>query len=318
LRALESGEASTSLQEVAQPPDFHNQEYWFSSDVSTALAVLSYNIGETQMPSEVRDFLWVAFSSLILAKRSVANARDIIHSRHHHYEHPESPDVLGKLESRIKRMRRQMAEFNRRCQNTDAVTVESRLGDARNLPIEDESIDLVFTSPPYGTALDYPRAHFLAIAWMQKAFGVTVQEYKAKAPRYIGSERGRLAGDFTVDEQLTQFELAKSAVLALNERSTRYAKLFQRYFVDMHQSLREIERVLAPGKCAIIIICPSHIRKVEVPTHDIFIEMSGPIGLQLQEKHVRTINSRSRLLPYMPKAFGKRMSTEFILVFRKP
>jgi len=311
-------EEASALRERALPPDFHNQEYWFSPSVSTALAVLSYHIGETQMSSEVRDFLWVAFSSLILAKKSVANARDIIHSRHHHYRHSTPPDVLGKFEARVKRMRSQMAEFRKHRENIPEVTTEARLGDARSLPLGDEGVDLVFTSPPYGTALDYPRAHFLAVAWMQGALGITVQEYKANAPDYIGSERGRLAGDLAVDERLSDLDLAKSVIRTLDEKSTRHAKLLQRYFMDMRQALSEMTRVLKHGRHAIIVICPSHIRKVEVPTHDVFIEMGRTMGLELREKYTRTINSRLRLLPYMPGAFGKRMSTEFILVFQKP
>jgi DNA modification methylase len=317
LDILKSGKAPPSLHERALPPDFHNQKYWFSPEVSTALAILSHHISEIAMPSEVRDFLWVAFSSLILAKKSVANARDIIHSRHHHYKHPSPPDVLAKFEARIRQMRKRMAEFRKQCENTPSATTEARLGDARCLRLEDESVDLVFTSPPYGTALDYPRAHFLAVAWMQRAFQLTVQEYKANAPNYIGSERGRLARNFEIDERLSEFDLAKSVVLALDEKSTRHAKLIQKYFVDMRQALSEMARVLGHRRHAIIVICPSHIRKVEVPTHDVFIEMGCTAGLELKKKYTRTINSRLRLLPYMPKAFGDRMTTEFILVFQK-
>jgi DNA modification methylase len=317
LDALESEQAPPILQERAVPPDFHNREYWFSSNVSKALAILAYHIAETQMPSEVRDFLWVAFSSLILAKTSVANARDIIHSRHHYYEHPSPPDVLDRFQARVTRMRRQMIEFREKCADIPNVAIAARLGDVRCLPLEDESIDLVFTSPPYGTALDYPRAHFLAVAWMQRALGITVQDYKADAPEYIGSERGHLPGELAIDERLKQFALIKSIVQTLNDTSVRHAKLLHRYFVDMHQALSEIARVLRPGRHAVVVICPSHVREVEVPTHDAFIDMGHTMGLELKEKYTRTINSRLRLLPYMPKAFGKRMSTEFILVFQK-
>lgn len=298
-------------------PDFNNRDYWFSSNVSTALAVLSHHISETPMSEEARDFLWVAFSSIILAKKSVANARDIIHSRHHHWEHPRPPDVLGRFDARVKRMRKQMAEFCTLCRKIPATTQEAHLGDARSLPLENEVIDLIFTSPPYATALDYPRAHFLAVTCMQKAFGISLKEYRAKAPTYIGSERGRLAGDFMLDQQLAEFDLVRSILLQLSECSSRQAKVIQRYFLDMYQVLSEMERVLKKRRHAIIVVCPSHIRKVEVATHEVFIEMAPTVGLTLKKKHTRTINKRRRLLPYMPKAFGKRMSTEFVLVFQK-
>lgn len=317
LAALESANPPSTVRKRASLPDFHNRDYWFSPSVSEALALLAHHIDETEMADEVRDFLWVAFSSIILAKKSVANARDIIHSRHHRWEHPRPPDVLGRFDARVKRMRKQMAEFRTLCRKVPSTTQGAHLGDARSLPLENETTDLIFTSPPYATALDYPRAHFLAVACMQKAFGISLKEYRAKAPTYIGSERGRLAGDFTLDQQLAEFDLVRSILLQLNECSSRQAKVIQRYFLDMYQVLSEMERVLKKSRHAIIVVCPSHIRKVEVATHEVFIEMAPTVGLTLKKKHTRTINKRRRLLPYMPKAFGKRMSTEFVLVFQK-
>ena len=317
VAALEARRIPAALRERATPPDFPHHDYWFDPDVSAALAILAHHISETSMPGNARDFLWVAFSSLILAKTSVANARDIIHSRHHYWRHPQPPSVLEKFTSRVGLMRRQMADFSARCREMPRVTAEARLGDARRLGIKSETIDLVFTSPPYATALDYPRAHFLAVAWMQQALGVSLREYRAQAPVYVGSERGRMAGELTVDERLAQLDLAQSVVAQLAGQSKTHAKQVQRYFVDMHQVFREIARLLKPKRHAIIVVCPSHIRRVDVPTHEVFIEMGRQHGLKLKGKHTRTIYLGKRILPYMQEGFGRRMDTEYVLVFQK-
>jgi hypothetical protein len=65
---------------------------WFSPNVASDLAKLASAIAELAAPLPIRKFFWVAFSSLILARTSVANARDIIHSRHHRFEHTEEPN----------------------------------------------------------------------------------------------------------------------------------------------------------------------------------------------------------------------------------
>ena len=317
VATLQSRRAPVALRERATPPDFPNQDYWFETDVSAALAILSYHINKTPMPNNVRDFFWVAFSSLILAKTSVANARDIIHSRHHYWQHAEPPNVLDKFAARVRLMRKQMADFSMRCQEVPETTSEARIGDARRLRLKNETIDLVFTSPPYATALDYPRAHFLAVAWMQKALGVSLQEYRASAPTYIGSERGRLGRKFAIDERLAQLDLASSVVTQIAEQSTGHAKHIQRYFVDMHQVFSQIGRVLKPRRHAIIVVCPSHIRKVEVPTPQVFVEIGRTHGLKLKGSHTRTINMGKRILPYMQEAFGRRMDTEYVLIFQK-
>lgn len=310
--------AATYIQRRATPPDFPGRDYWFSQEVIVGLSILSYHIAETSMTRAVRDFLWVAFSSLILAKTSVANARDIVHSRHHYWEHAETPDVIGRFKQRVKQMRKQMLEFSARCQANSRTRAIARLGDARRIRQADESIDLIFTSPPYVTALDYSRAHFLAVAWMERAFEITLPAYKERGRDYIGTERGVPPGEFVVDEALCEFPLAQHTLEQLARRSPKQAKLTQRYFLDMYRIFGQMHRVLRPNRHAIVVVCPSHIRKVAVPTQNVYVEMCDSLGFRLKLQSTRTISKRRRILPYMQKAFGKRMSTEYVLVFQKP
>jgi hypothetical protein len=299
----------------ATPPDFTNRDYWFEDGVSRALAILAYHIRHLAMSQSVREFFLVAFSSLILSKTSVANARDIIHSRHHYWRHEQSPDVLGKFDARVKLMRKQMAEFHGR--RVAGAQSEMRLGDARRLRLREETIDLVFTSPPYATALDYPRAHFLAVAWLQLALGVSLEDYLIGGADYIGSVRGRLPREFQLDPQLARNPTASSVVMRLAARSPSQAKRTQRYFNDMDRALGEIARVLKHKRHAIIVVCPSHIRKIVVPTQEVLVELGRMHDLRLKKRYTRVINERRRILPYMQESFGKRMDTEYVLIFQK-
>lgn len=318
-KTLESdwNSAPTDLQVRAMPPDFPNRDYWFDDDVQTVLSLLSYHISDVEMSRDVRNFLWTAFSSLILARTSVANARDIIHSRHHFWRNPRRPDVLVQFNARLHRMRKQIAEYRELCKAVgDKGKAHVFRGDARLLELEDESVEVVFTSPPYVTALDYPRAHFLAIPWMQTVLEIDLKSYLGNGARYIGSERGRLADAIAPDTSFSTVKQASSIVSQLAEVSERQSKLCHRYFADMFITLGEIQRVLKPRRHAIIVICPSHIRRVNIPTHAIFVEMSHQLGLRLKYQHVRTINERRRVMPYI-SSFGTRMSTEYVLVFQK-
>ena len=309
--------ATAALLKRAEPPEFLRRDYWFDEDVATKLALLTYHITETPMTAAVRDFFWVAFSSLIIAKNSVANARDIVHSRHHHWEHEHPPDVFGKFKARIKVMRRQMLEFARLCEQVPRAKVEVRLGDARRTRHSSESVDLIFSSPPYVTALDYSRAHFLAVAWMQRVFGTSLPEYKEHGRKYIGSESRCSASSFEVDEQLGEFPRTRRILESLSAISPLHAKLTQRYFLDMSRVMNQMQRVLKRNRHAIIVVCPSHIRKVEVPTHKMLIELARRQGFDLKQECTRTISARRRILPYMQESFGKRMSTEYVLIFQK-
>jgi DNA modification methylase len=318
IQALKQRLVIPALRQRATPPDFVNVDYWFEPSVASALALLTYHISRVPMPAHVRNFFWVAFSSLILARTSVANARDIIHSRHHYYQHEQTPDVLSRFALRVRQMRRQMAEFRERCQSAPLeATSTVRPGDARSLRVRSETVDLVFTSPPYATALDYSRAHFLAVAWMRAALGISLNDYRALAPVYIGSERGRTGPVFRLNRRLSRFELAATVLTQMAEGSARQAHHLQRYFSDMYQVFRQVARVLKPKRHAIIVVCPSHIRKVAVPTHEVFGELARAHQLKLKYRFERTISVRRRILPYMQENFGQRMETEYVLVFQK-
>lgn len=313
LKKLETNRVNAALLERAKSPDFLNRDYWFNQGVQQQLALLGHHIDRLATEKQIREFLWVAFSGIILTKVSVANARDIIHSRHHYLKHAEEPDVLDKFERRVWKMRKQMQEFGQLCAKSEA-QAEVHVGDARKLPIEDNSINLVFTSPPYATALDYPRAHFLAVNWMRSILKVNPDQYKRKGETYIGSERGKIAEK---ESPQTLTLTAHSVVDQLRKIDQRKSQLIERYFLDMTSAFSEINRVLKPGKHAVIVVCPSHIRKTEIPTHHVFSEIASSLGMKLISEQTRMIDSRKRVLPYVRESFGNRMSTEYVLVYKK-
>ena len=108
---------------------------------------------------------------------------------------------------------------------------------------------------------------------------------------------------------------------AVSARDARRGRILARYFGDMERVLAEAARILRPGGRLVLVVCPSHIRKVDVPTHQAFVEMGGhlpaPHRLDREEVYERTLNGRRRLLPYMDEAFGRRVRTEYVVVLRK-
>ena len=227
LVALRKRRVSADVRGRVILPDFPNRDYWFIDSVAQALALLTHHISTVRAPAAARRFLWVAFSSLILAKKSVANARDIIHSRHHFFSHDEQPDVLARFKTRVDHMRKRMDDYRKDCKGDQKIRIVARLGDARRLADNDESVDLIFTSPPYATALDYSRAHFLAVAWMEKVLRIDLPSYRSKAGHYIGSDRG-VARKFEFHHSLSDHRTARLGPSKLADRSPRHASVIQR------------------------------------------------------------------------------------------
>jgi SAM-dependent methyltransferase len=180
------------------------------------------------------------------------------------------------------------------------------------------SVDLVFTSPPYCNALDYTRAHSFSVGWLSDALGTSQADYVRLGREYIGSERGSAAA---APAAPTGVPLVRDLVAEVAARDPRRGRILARYFADMQRVLAEAARILRPGGRLVLVVCPSHIRKVEVPTHLAFVEMGqalDPPGPRLTREAVweRTLDDRRRLLPYMQDAFGRRMRTEYVVVLR--
>jgi len=118
-----------------------------------------------------------------------------------------------------------------------------KLGDARKLPIDSESIDGIITSPPYSIALDYVAndAHAL------KALGYDLSEIREE---FIGV-RGK--GQVRIDL----------------------------YNEDMKESLREMFRVLKPNKYAVIVIGNATYLGNEIKTVEFTITHAEKIGFKL-------------------------------------
>jgi hypothetical protein len=299
----------------------HTTGKWFLPEVATNLGHVKRHIAAVDTSPEIRRYFWVAFSSLILARTSVANARDIVHSRHHYWQHATTPDVLGIFRRRLTIMRRMMKEFTSHCSPGGQITVLD--GDVRTIPLPDNSVQLVFTSPPYGTALDYTRAHALAVGWLQDVLGINVNAYALHARKYIGTERA-VRTTFNIDRSpLPDIKQLREVLEQLQITDPKKALALNKYFVDMATAIFEMGRVVQPGRRIVLVVCPSHIRKTQIPTNELLIQIATqltlPAGhsLRLEQQIERTIDDRKRLLPYMTEAFGQRMRTEYVIVLQK-
>jgi DNA modification methylase len=318
---LERDLAATTIDDSWRPA-LPRLDYWFRQDVSADLARLKGLILKTTVEgSALRALAWTVFSSLIVARTSVANARDLVHSRHHYRAWADNPDVPGRFVRQLRRAARMMQELREQMAGDGVVGVRLAGTDARELTIADGAVDLAFFSPPYVSALDYPRAHVFAVAWLSDVLGVEVEEYRAHARRYIGTDRAALAAA-TATQPLPP-ATGWASVDGIVERLAVHpqkAWTVHRYFRDMAEVLSECARVTRPGGHVVIVVCPSNIRRVPVDTHDVFAELAPLVSagrLEVEDTYARTIHDHRRVMPYLEQSFGERMRTEYVVVARR-
>lgn len=176
--------------------------------------------------------------------------------------------------------------------------------------VKGASVDLVLTSPPYAGAQKYIRSSSLSLGWL----GLwPSRNLRALEDRSIGREhfskretlRVLNTGDTTIDEHLRQ----------IRSKSELRAHLVATYLLEMAQSLREMYRILKPGKYAVIVIGDNQVCGGAFPTARYLANIAEAIGFVLALHLVDDIRSRG-LMTKRNKSSGV-IATESVLLFQK-
>jgi len=284
--------------------------YWFDAYSRRQLAALATSIKRIH-DDGIRDVLWCGFSRLIITKSAGASlAMDLSHSRPHKafQNAPVKPfnRFLAAVEIVVSNCPQSGSE------SVGPPTVVKR-GDARNLLIDDGSIDLVLTSPPYLNAIDYMRCSKFSLVWM----GHQIEALRKIRAESVGTEAASLKAD--------RDEMVRGLIKALRltpDLSNRDNALLSQYVWDMKLALAEVSRVLRAGGRAVYVVGDSTVRGTFVRNSSIVAKVAADCGLSLKSRHCRALPANRRYMP-PPKASGSteamfaRMRREVVLVFDK-
>lgn len=123
-------------------------------------------------------------------------------------------------------------------------------GDARQLPLEDSSVECIITSPPYMPASSGRENYLKSKAYAMTALGlITPDAVDTLEAEQIGSVQ-RVGAPEDLPEDV------RAVVEWMQNDPTRCVKApaTASYFADLRESLREVRRVLVPGgKCAYVV-----------------------------------------------------------------
>jgi hypothetical protein len=283
--------------------------FWFDPTNRRQLKALSDEIRKAKNPTQ-RAILWSSFSRLIITKDAGASrARDVSHSRPHRTFAIAPVRPFEHFLSAVDRVLR--ASHFTSASKLPAATIQR--ADARDLPLANNSVDLVITSPPYVNAIDYLRGHKLSLIWM----GPSVGDLRAIRSHNIGSEVSRYT-----NPDLDQVSCALKSMCAPNELSARSRGMLARYVHDMDSVFSETSRVLKDRGEAVFVVGNSTIRGVFVRNSAALTILADAHGLTLQSARRRPLRENRRYLPPPgSKDSGKflrsRMREEVILSFAK-
>jgi hypothetical protein len=282
-------------------------EYWFGQSQRTQLNRLSRIINDIEQTG-IRQALQIALSRIIVTKSPKASlAGDTSHSRPHKVVVDSTYDVLSGFRKSAGELKRILD------QRTIRGAAQVKRGDARSLCIQDASIDLVITSPPYLNAIDYLRGHKLSLIW----FGFSIPELRQIRSNSIGAERA--LSERSTDRVDAMVEAIKDSVSNPDLLPTA---IITRYARDLCVFADELHRVSRPGAKVVTVIGNSTLRGNYIQNDYLLRIAYKHAGFQVTEQVERFLPENRRYLPVSsvdPKSsMSKRMRSEVVLTVERP
>lgn len=290
----------------AQAVDFF--QYWFEEHTIGELYALVRAI-QTIEEADIRAFLQVVFSSMIITKTGgLTRARDLAHSRPH--RDPNKRVKQSAFEAFRERLQIAIESLESIVDAAGRAVVAR--ADARALPLRDNCVHLIVTSPPYAAnAIDYMRAHKFSLMWL----GYEPKALTDLRNKYIGAELRSPKLAFTS-------ETANRVLQNLRRKDASRAAVVAHYFRDMEAALREMLRVLAKGRTAVLVVGSSTIRGVEIKAPTVLAELAESVGFRVIGVAKREIVRDARMMPVSHNSrqsgIEARMHEEGVIGLFKP
>lgn len=324
--------ASIPSKTSLSPPTGIDVERWFYPHVTQQLLQILEGIRSRRV-GPVRDFLEVCFSNCV-RRLSLADPRLSVPVRLREDQYPKGHWLRSTTSRRLRSLRRanvirefeqvvfanvsRVGDFVRHRPGEAVAQIVS--SDARNLAperstndrrrVQDESVRLILTSPPYGGAQKYIRASSLSIGWLGMCSSTS---WKSLHDKTIGREHYPKT---SYDEPHPAGVPAADRLLAdVYSRNPLRAHIASSYLVEMKAALTECVRVLAPGGHIVLVTGNNTVCGMEFETTQYLRTILEDLGLRVKLELVDAIRSRG-LMTRRNKTAGL-ISQEWVVVFCK-
>ncbi|KAB2909131.1 MAG: site-specific DNA-methyltransferase [Ignavibacteriaceae bacterium] len=256
--------------------DHPRLNYWFCPEQKNKIGYLKKCIEEVDN-KELETFLKVGLSNIL--KTSSRWLQDSTKPQIDPKKQIKDPFNL--FEYQIKKMWKKNMEFHSYLSKKNRLDIQSEihLRDARDTGLENDSVDLVITSPPYATSYEYADIHQLS-GYVFNFFS-DLREFRKKFIGTFYSEK--------IEAEINCL-LASDTVSQLAVKNKKIAKEIENYFISMQQVIQEIHRILKPGATCCMVVGDSKLREVTIPTSDILISLMREESFYLEKRITRNIS----------------------------
>ncbi|MFD8070734.1 DNA methyltransferase [Streptomyces parvulus] len=185
--------------------------------------------------------------------------------------------------------------------------------DSACLPIADQSVDLVLTSPPYLTRIDY------AIAYARELAVLGIDIFAEKDLRYalMGTTLTRTQQPALSLGSVATELLAKVASHGSKASSGYYLKQVQQYLRDFSSGMDEISRVVKPSAEMHLVVQDSYYKDIPVPLAQMCIEEAERRSWRFVKSKPYAVRRLLTSLNRSAQAYKKGEVSETVITFRR-
>ena len=312
-RCSEDKKSVNFKQKTIEKPNFTNINFWFKPQVISDIAIIKSNI-ELIENKDIRNFFLVAFSETVRNSSNTRNNEYKLYRMSEPMLKKHNPDTINLFKEKAKEniigMKEYTQIYNKNCE------VKILAEDTRHkTSIQDEEVDLIVTSPPYGdsrTTVAYGQFSRLSLQWL----GLNNKDV-------LNIDRISLGGIPTKDlknnlnSQTLQETLKK---IAANDPIR--ARDVLSFYEDFDKCVQELDRVTKHAAFLCFVVGNRTVKGVQIPTDEIILELFQA------KNHYQHHNTFIRNIPYkrMPKLnsptnitgnHAMTMNEEWIVILEK-
>ena len=304
-------------------PEIPNREHWFRGSVLADLATVKKHVW--RLPeSDWKDFFKICFSSIV---RKVSNSDNdslipevTSFTKKLDEQGKTSYDVISKFENGVRsrlldsaHLWRLAKEVKRKYGKVPRVKIVG--ADARKIELNDSSVDIAVTSPPYASAVHYVGVHKLEMFWLDMLKSTSELD-----SRVVGTSRA-YASEYSSWEPATSLKRLRSIIDELLKKDKKSAYIVYKYFEGMRKNFDEVNRVLKRNARYCVVVGENSFRKVvqhsgrpQIPTYRVLADVAVQSGFELKELFVYDVINRHLDIP---RWNDSRIERDYILVLQR-
>jgi site-specific DNA-methyltransferase (cytosine-N4-specific) len=294
-------------------PEMHNVDLWFKKYVQEDLAVIKEAVNSIEEES-VRDFFRLCLAHTARETSNLKKSEFKIVRMKEEEREAFEPDVYTVFKANVQRCIPLMVSFVKTLPK-DYHTSRIIYSDNRKAPIDDNSVDLVVTSPPYGdhsTTVAYGQFSRYPAHWISLDY----EQVHSVDRRGLG---GKAKQEY--NESILESSTLREIYDNIFENSPKRAKEFFNFFLDYNQSIEAMYQKLKTDGRACIVIGNRLMARVRIPTDTITAELGVAIGFEHEITIPRNIPTKRMPWQNAPENVegfkADTMHNEHIVVLKK-